>query len=156
MVTCRAHGWKYDVTTGKTCMCRTLESAVTRKRSRVVRFLFLYRKRRPGKDTDEHIEHELDCVRPYLWWCVVGVPAARAAARSSPEYDFAPRSEARMGTIATMTALVLGLLVNSAKNSYDARAAHSLRCPPRLCCWTECWRIMDLRQENRGIFCVKW
>jgi len=53
-----------------------------------------------------------------------------------------------MASVATMAALVLGLLVASTKSSYDAKRNELTQLRPRLITWTTCWLITDLRRKR--------
>ena len=55
-----------------------------------------------------------------------------------------------IGMVVTITALVLSLLIASAKAYYDRRATNSQRCPPRSSCWTAFWPTTDLRRRKPG------
>ena len=56
-----------------------------------------------------------------------------------------------MGLVATMTALVLGLLISSAKNSFDTLNSEISERHPRSSCWTEHWRAMARRRRRHAI-----
>jgi|SRR6516165_689985 hypothetical protein len=56
-----------------------------------------------------------------------------------------------MGLVGTMTAILLGLLVASAKNFYDAQATEPKSLPISFCL-TASWRITGPRRKNLEIF----
>ena len=53
-----------------------------------------------------------------------------------------------MGSIATMTALVLGLLVASTKSDYDRERRRLRNSRPRLITWTVFWPTTGLRRAK--------
>ena len=72
-----------------------------------------------------------------------------------PEDHLSPTSrdlvKLGMGTIATMTALVLGLLVARQRTPMTRRAANSLSCPPKLSYSVASSRITDPTPRRFGI-----
>jgi hypothetical protein len=54
-----------------------------------------------------------------------------------------------VGLVGTMAALVLGLLIASAKSSFERKALSLRKCPASSFCWTAFWRTTDQRHTNR-------
>ena len=59
-----------------------------------------------------------------------------------------------MGLVGTMAALVLGLLVASAKGSYDAQSAELTQMSANIACSTARWPCTDRRRRKRALCCV--
>lgn len=59
-----------------------------------------------------------------------------------------------MGLVSTMSALVLGLLVSSAKSFYDTRTAELNQLSADVVAMDACWPIMGRRREKHAICCA--
>ena len=59
-----------------------------------------------------------------------------------------------MGLVATMAALVLGLLVASAKGSYDAQSAELTQMSANIALLDRAWPCTDRRQRNSALCCA--
>ena len=60
-----------------------------------------------------------------------------------------------IGLIATMCALILGLLVTSAKSSYDAQNTDLQQVAAKVVLlWTAFWLTTDLKRRKRGRWCA--
>jgi hypothetical protein len=59
-----------------------------------------------------------------------------------------------MGLTATMSALVLALLIASAKNSYDTQRNELTQMSAKLCCLIACWLTTDPKLRRSANYCV--
>ena len=59
-----------------------------------------------------------------------------------------------VGLVGTMVALILGLLVASAKSFFDAQSAELTQMAAQVVCSIALWRTMDRQRRERGIYCA--